>query len=266
MKVRERFEFPSWWRDGEFLAVIDIATDEGGNTPMLFVSTHVGETSEMRLLTQKWECRLAVDGVTHFHSKYFENYDRGPFVGLSAEKRMALLSSLADCVHEHGDFGITVGINCDLYDKMIDNTLRSQWGSAYTFAAQVGLLVVSRAIERDAPGDGVNILVEQGHRNCNQLIQELDSLVDKSGTRLNVKTVRKGQKLGNPVLQIADMLAYGMWRDGPIKDALSDDRGPYKHVFLWCSEELITMTWTDINAWIAKRKEWGLRRPRATAL
>jgi len=57
----------------------------------------------------------------------------------------------------------------------------------------------------------VNVLIENGHANAKQAILLIDQKQKKhSPEGLQINTYGLGGKIGNPILQAADMLAYGV--------------------------------------------------------
>lgn len=63
--------------------MIDLGYDEGGACDILLVSLQFGQTSELQILREKWEARLGT--IKYFHSKDYDNFSHGVFVGLSPD-------------------------------------------------------------------------------------------------------------------------------------------------------------------------------------
>jgi hypothetical protein len=245
---------------------MDLGIDEGGAGTCLCVSLHVGDTAAQKLLSEKWDRRLQVAGIECFHSKDYDNYAGGVFGGTSRADRRALLRDLAGFVHEAGDVGLTVTIDTALYDRLATNEFKSQWGAAYSFAAQIGMIGISDVLGQwGASNERVNVIIERGHRNCEQLVQQLRSIQGQEGHRLKINFAGSAPKKGNPILQVADMLAYGFWSgvDSDIYKAVHVDSGTYQSFTLRCREDLINRTFDDIRAAVARRKSSRERRPKS---
>lgn len=242
--------------------MIDLGYDEGGACDILLVSLQFGQTSELQILREKWEARLGT--IKYFHSKDYDNFSHGVFVSLSRPERKVLLDDLSTLIHEHVDLGITSRIDRVLYERITNQPFRSEWGSAYSFAAQMGLLVARTALEDWRLGnERVNILIESGHRNAAQVVEQLARLTEENEF-LNVNEVSTASKKGNPILQSADMLAYGEWenmkgRASEVYDALHIDRGTYQAVWFDCSQELIEVSTHGIDALRQHRRDFWLK-------
>jgi len=68
-------------------------------------------------------------------------------------------------------------------------------------------------LERNgATHEEINILIEEGHPNSNQAIDQIVSWKRRPGAVLRITSERLGNKIDNPILQAADMVAYGWWQ------------------------------------------------------
>jgi len=241
--------------------MIDLGYDEGGAGEILLVSLQFGDTSELRTLKEKWNIRLG--NVAYFHSKEFKNISDGVFSGLDRGKRLSLLNDLSDLIHKHIDLGVTVRIDIKLYDSITTQAFRSNWGTAYSYAAQMGLLLARNVLkEWGAKEEHVNILIEEGHRNVVQVVEQFLHL-KKENEFWQVNEVGFASKKNNAILQAADMLAYGEWANmkgqaNEIYNVLHIDKGSYQALLVDCNQELIEVGSKGIEALKAYRKDYWL--------
>ncbi len=120
---------------------LSIGYDEGGSGDILLVSVQVGITEQAKKLKQKWKQRL--NGVPYFHSIDLWNFQSGVFTdsGLGRAERSALLSNLADLIHDRLIIGLTAKISTKEYLAHTTNHFRSQHGTAYTYCVTTLILM-----------------------------------------------------------------------------------------------------------------------------
>jgi hypothetical protein len=87
---------------------------------------------------------------------------------------------------------------------------RSNFGSAYTMAIQIMMIEVHRDLwARKRTHESANFLLEEGPH----IYQAMDLLENKNKDNpeafVKINSVGKGSKQGNPILQAADLLAFG---------------------------------------------------------
>lgn len=131
-------------------------------------------------------------------------------------------------------------------------------------------LLLARTIlhDWDLGEERANILIEDGHRNSAQLVQQL-MLLTKRNEFLLVNEVGAASKRDNPILQAADMLAYGDWASmtglqSDIYDALHGYRGTYQAFPFECTQELIETAPRGIDAVKEDRRQFWLTQRKNT--
>jgi hypothetical protein len=215
---------PSWWDEESCLVAIDLGYDEGGSGDRLLVSVQIGVTGNARKLKKMWKERLP-PRLPYFHSKDFGNRAGGVFtkadLGMAARKR--LLSDLTSIIHRHLIAAVTASISIGEYDSLTTQDFRSRVGTAYAFAVNACLLCAYALVVEKNLKPEFNVLIENGHRNSNQVAQILDRLQKipaeiqaNSGEDvipdLRLLSVGWGGKGDHPILQAADMMAYSEWQ------------------------------------------------------
>jgi hypothetical protein len=212
--------FPSWWNDESSLVVIDLGIDESGKSgDKLIVSALLGQTALMAKMKSKWSKDIGVAGVDFFHAKEHWNKKSKAYHGLSMTKRKSLLKSLAPHIGKYA--GLSIGVEIDLRDFEARATPRfkNTFGSAYAFGIHLMLVVLRLHLEaKKATHEGINILIEEGHKNSRQAIDQIVSWKSRPGTVLKITSEGLGNKRDNPILQAADMVAYGWWQFKSTKD------------------------------------------------
>jgi hypothetical protein len=208
---------PSWWDDEALLMAVDIGYDESGSVDTLLVTAQVGVVSKARKMKTAWRTLLREAGVPYFHSVDYDNFDDGVFKGLTREERHSLLCSLSGHVRKRMLFGITGKLTVSRYDSQTTNEFRSQWGTAYSFAIQMLMLIIHLRLEEHRLGREANVLVEGGHRHSNQVLQILEKIRKAAKIRpadipVHILSLGLGSKADHPILQTADMLAYSEWQ------------------------------------------------------
>lgn len=258
--------------------MIDFGIDEGGGDDTLLVAVQFGDTAKLRHLNQDWQAHLHDVRLKFWHSKDYRNRDSGVFAeaGMDMDARRRLLADLSALIHRDMDLGLVVKVRHSLYCERTLPVFRAEYGSAYSFAIQWGLLVTAQILNgwwgEEHQREQANILLENGHKNVNQIIEQLNLVKERTAASfLSLNNVGTGPKEGNPILQAADMLAYGHWahlndRPDEIFDALLD-RGTYQAIELTCSESIIDGTKGPLDDELLLRKRSiAYRKPkRATS-
>ncbi len=257
MRLSQCDNDPSWWDEGSILMAIDMGIDEGGDgNDKLLVSVQVGVTDQAKKLKKAWSRRLPAD-LPYFHSKDFGNYTGGVFTkaGLQRTERQKLLVDLCQIIHRRLLGGVTIHISISEYNRLTTQAFRSRHGTAYGFAVDLCMLGAYKiATEHQMKAD-LNVLIEDGHRNANQVAQILmrlqkmpdiirQYLKDEVITDLRVLSAGLGNKKDHPILQSADMLVYSEFQrvvqgDASISRALLKSDLPYVAFEAHCDGELI---------------------------
>ncbi len=230
---------------------VDLGYDESGSGDILIVSVQVAVTEQARKLKRQWKSRLSLARLEHLHAKDFGNYTGGVFTkaGLDRRERHELLQDLARLIHRHVTAGITARVSVSEYDRIIPQRFRSNTGTAYGFLIDMCLLRTHLLLnDLHLPTD-VNILIERGHANCNQVAQILGELqrvpVEVLPLPVKILTAGLGSKNDHPILQAADMLAYSRWQrmlidgDASIWNALHKPGMHYRSIPIVCDERYI---------------------------
>jgi len=189
---------------------VDLGFDESGSGDTLLVSVQVGITEQAKKLKKHWNRRLGT--LEYFHSKDFNNYTSGIFTkaGLTRPQRHTLLKDLAQIIRNRLFLGITSRVIKSQYDQNTSQEFRSRHCTAYGFLIYICVnLAAQLAAELDIKPD-FNILVEDGHRNAQQVAQGLKRLLLPEGVR--ILTSGLGSKKDHPILQASDMFAYSQWQ------------------------------------------------------
>lgn len=124
---------PSWWNDEDLLMALDVGFDEGGGGDTLLISAQVGIVSKAKKFKHGWKRDLPTE-IPYFHAIDYGNRDGGVFRGMDLSGRQKLLASLSGHVRRHLEFGFTGKVTLSNWNSQTDNTFRSQWGTAYSFA------------------------------------------------------------------------------------------------------------------------------------
>jgi hypothetical protein len=203
--------FPSWWRDESTLIMIDVGIDESMSpSGLLVMSAIVGNTGNMRKLDAEWKRDLESNGVEYFHAKDHWNMSAKPYNGLSRESREILLTKLVRHVHYRYLFAASSLVNETEYLACVSDRFRSQYGSPYGFAFQTLMVsIYVRLLERHMENQPINILIEDGHKNAQQAMVFIAEKNKRAGG-MRVNSYGLGGKKNNPILQAADMLAFGV--------------------------------------------------------
>lgn len=208
--------FPSWWIDDSNLIVIDIGIDESKSSPnpLLVVSAVVGNTSLMRKLNKEWTRDLENAGVDYFHATEHWNGSAKPYHGISRDERDKLLNRLISHIHHRFLFGASVFVDEAEYISAASARFRSQYGSPYGFAFQMLMIMILRKLHlQGRHNQPVNILIEDGHKNAQQAIGFIQDKLKRGPKGLKIGSYGLGGKKDNPILQAADMLAFGLCED-----------------------------------------------------
>ena len=260
---------PSWWGDGEILMAVDLGYDESGGGDILIVSVQVAVTEQARKLKHQWNSRLSLANLEHFHAKDFGNYTGGVFTkaGLDRHARHELLQDLARLIHRHAIAGITARVNVSEYDRIIPQRFRSNTGTAYGFLIDMCLLRTHLLLNELHLPTEVNILIERGHANSNQVTQILGDLqrvpVEILPLPVKILTAGLGSKNDHPILQAADMLAYCRWQqlldgDRAIWNELHKPGMHYRSIPMVCDEGYIRAFYTRDEG--AEKVNWYLKQ------
>lgn len=236
---------------------IDLGCDESGNGDRLLVSVQVGIYEQAKKFKKEWKKRLWP--VEYFHGVDFDNHSHGVFsrAGLKRPERLRLANDLANLIHQRLLCGVTVRLNISEYNRLTTQAFRSRFGTAYGFAVDMCLLGAYAAVTEMGLKPHFNVLIEKGHRNANQVAQILDGLrripdeimaafPGEVIPDIKILTSGLGDKTDHPILQSADMLAYGDWQqyvpnggDLTIFNALHKQGMRYVALKAYCDEELI---------------------------
>lgn len=206
--------FPSWWSEESLLIVVDVGIDESksSETSLLVVSAIIGNTGQMKKMSKSWSRDLEAIGVDYFHAKDHWNGKSKPYHGIDRPAREKLAAQLISRITRRFDFGASALVNEDEYRREASDRFRSQYGSPYAFAFQMTMAIIFLELTRQGRANQpVNILIEDGHANARQAIALIEQKNKKrSNAGLTIGTYGLGRKIGQPVLQAADMLAYGV--------------------------------------------------------
>jgi hypothetical protein len=192
--------------------VIDIGIDESLSppSPKLVVSAIVGNTARMRKLDTEWKRDLADSRVDYFHAKDHWNTFAKPYHGISTERRRNLLGQLVGHIHHRFLFAVSAIVDQAEYRSHASERFRSQYGSPYGFAFQMLMTCIFVELTKQRrENQPVNILIEDGHKNSEQAIGFIAEKKKREGG-LTIASHGVGGKRDNPILQAADMLAFGV--------------------------------------------------------
>ena len=245
---------------------LSIGYDEGGSGDILLVSVQVGITEQAKKLKQKWKQRL--NGVPYFHSIDLWNFQSGVFTdsGLGRAERSALLSNLADLIHDRLIIGLTAKISTKEYLAHTTNHFRSQHGTAYTYCVTTLILMTYLLMKQRGIRTEFNILIENGHRNAMQAVQILDRYKVPQPVPVpdfKILSVGLGSKVDHPILQAADMLAYCKHQqhthgDTEIYKALHRIGSPYSTETISLDRRAFLSTQQHVAEWADKCRDYWL--------
>jgi len=252
--------------------VIDIGIDESAPSAQgtLVLSAMIGQTSKMKRLDRKWKADLERYNVAYFHAKEHWNRRSKAYSRISMQKRQELLSRLVGHIHKYSNVGLSVSIDPQEYADLTTPPFRSEWGSAYAFAIQMLIILVHFELKeseekgRSHKNELANVLIEGGHKNTQQAFEIISKAVGKVGDDsafIRVKSVGVGGKKDNPILQAADLLAYGwcqrisMGKSQMLDKLAGAGAPPEKFKALDLSVELVEMLKRDIDAHAQRRND-----------
>jgi hypothetical protein len=111
---------------------------------------------------------------------------------------------LLERIKRRVDFGISAYIDESLYGKLTSQRFRSQWGAPYSFCVHTVLGKLRLLLDEEKKSqERVNVVLEAGHRNIGQVIEQL-----KRHGWPQLGSVGIDKKMDQPALQAADLLAY----------------------------------------------------------
>jgi hypothetical protein len=190
--------------------VIDCGVDESERDGTLIVSAILAKTAMMQKLSQRWSADLRRMKVECFHATDHWNLNAKPYNGLSTGKRRELLDCLCGHVGNYVEFGVSVEVNQAEYKGITSDRFRSQFGSAYTMAIQILMIEIHRDLwQRKQTAEPVNILLERGPHIYQAMTLLKENNQGNPEAFVKINSVGEGVKCGNPILQAADLLAYG---------------------------------------------------------
>jgi hypothetical protein len=192
--------------------VIDVGIDESksSGSSLLVVSAIVGNTSLMRKFDREWKRDLTAKGVDYFHATEHWNGSSKAYHGISRSEREELLASLVGHIHHRFLFAASSIVDEDEYRSCASERFRSQYGSPYGFAFQMLMTCIFVELVRQGKqNQPINILIEDGHRNSQQAMGFIRDKKKKEGG-LTIDSYGLDGKKDNPILQAADMLAFGV--------------------------------------------------------
>ncbi len=240
---------PSWWDDEALLMAVDLGYDEGGCGDTLLVSVQAGIVQKAKKLKTSWKADLNKAKIPFFHSVDYSNFDGGQFRGMSRQSRQELLSSLTGHIRKRLLFGMTAKVTLSYYNAEATPHIRSVWGTAYSFAIQMLMLITHEIMEKQNLGIDINVLIEDGHANSEQMLQILGRIKKAYKTRpseipFNILNHGLGSKKDHPILQAADMLAYSDWqrlqqKNREIYDALHVKGSRYRAGYVDLDKQLV---------------------------
>jgi hypothetical protein len=263
--------FPSWWNDKDGLIVIDLGIDESeiGRTRTLVLAAIIGQTSRLRKLDREWKKDLERFNVKFFHAKEHWNRKSKAYSGISVQKRKDLLARLVGHIHKYASAGLAVAIDPEEHISLTTPRFRSSWGSPYAFAIQILVILIRLELEKEEKegrcrkDEPVNVLIEDGHRNTRQAFEILSKGIGEDAGFLRMKSVGIGGKKDNPILQAADLIAYGCCQEMSrgVSKTLSKLVGakPEKFKLLRADAGTIELIKRDIHADFKRRRELRLK-------
>jgi hypothetical protein len=192
--------------------VINVGIDESKSGSLLVVSGIVGKTSLMHKLDTKWKAELATAGVDYFHAKEHWSLRSKAYHDISTAERETLLDRLVGHLHHRFLFGASTLIDEVEYRAATSERFRSQYGSPYAWGFQVLMVVILvELIRQRRQNQPINILIEDGHANSKQAIGFIERKKKLNNPKgLKVGSHGLGGKRDNPILQAADLLAFGI--------------------------------------------------------
>lgn len=246
--------------------MIDCGIDESkqSRTSWLVVSAVIGRTKEMRTLKKHWSQDLGAYGVDYFHAKDHWNLKAPNYHNLGMDDRKILLKKLMKDFQKNVERGFSVYVDEEAYKGFTTPRFRSNFGSAYAFSIQVlYVMIYQYLMSKGRDREGVNVLIEDGHRNARQAFEIAGNAKKKPDPVLNINTYGLGGKEGNPILQAGDLLAFSSCQhivlgESSMFEQLADLCG--NHIaYVKCSEELVDAAKTGIEANLQRLRELRLR-------
>jgi hypothetical protein len=180
---------------------------------ILVVSAILGQTSCLKKFAQRWRVDLDRYGVDYFHARKHWNGSARCYNHISVRKRRDLLAGLAANIGKYCVASLGVEIDINEFNSNASERFKNTFGSAYAYGVHL-LLVMIRiflSLTNDTHQD-INIVIEDGHKNANQAIEQISRWKRKPGTVLKISSFGLGDKKSYPILQAADLVAYGWWQ------------------------------------------------------
>lgn len=195
---------------------VHLEFDESGSADVILVSMQIATLERAKKLKRAWNSELKKAKVKYFHAVDFKKaVGEGVFGHLERMERTVLLGKLSGFIRSKAEIGLSSWVNIKQYDQQTTSDYRAEFGTAYTHAINTLMLGAHLYCEAFHLGHDVHILIEDGHKNSDQAAGILKDMQKANGhpdALFNIMTVGTGCKKDSPLLQSADMLAYGEWQ------------------------------------------------------
>ncbi|HEY1709618.1 MAG TPA: DUF3800 domain-containing protein [Rhizomicrobium sp.] len=235
---------------GGWAIVIEVQCgfDESGThagSPFLCVAGYVIDQAQMAAFDDDWNATLAWSELPH-RLEYFRMSEcapdpgNGPFRGLSKGQRIQVASRMIGTIKRHTYAGIAVSINeQEFHEAMPPHPLI---GTPYTFCAHVLLAGISNLIDARPEIERAAYIFEAGHASAPEA-NAIMTLLFKSpdaAQRHRYNGHAFVPKVGNPIVQAADLLAWQCYTakkrelagHPPRRDFVSLTQHPHRHVHI----------------------------------
>ena len=192
--------------------------DDSGQDPGNMVSTLAGylaRESSWEEFEQEVEPIFEKYGVNVLHAKDLES-TRGEFKGWKLIKKQAFVARVCAAMAKHSILGVSMSVAKDTYDLCADESQRRRTNRPHTFCMNVIVDWLLRDIRtgRAVWSEGVEIILESGHKNNPEAIQAFQNIIEQHQLQNVLRSITCVHKTQCRAIQMADLFAFYSRREG----------------------------------------------------
>jgi hypothetical protein len=205
--------YPLLFSGVRYLALLQAYCDESTHKDEIFtVAGWVATKDEWKILAEKWEARLARNGLTYFHATDCAG-GFNDFAHLSKPERESLDTDLIGYMTERQLVGFAVSVSWSDFLNLIQEDPHAKEylnSDPYFIATQLIVISICNAVKDNAPQNyDIAFFFEQNEKVSGQAKQIYDDLRRKDASIAPyMGTLTYGEKRKMPPLQVADELAF----------------------------------------------------------
>lgn len=243
---------PGRLRKRNLVALQYYIDDSGKNDPPVFVlGGFVAPVENWLAFSREWQSALD-DTPTISHFKMADaNRNNGVFRGCSRSERDEKVSRLARIIRDHVEFGITIAIPHDAYDRVFKGKMMKEWDTPYHLAHSLIMGRLHKALTAVGNTEEVDVIFDRQLDHEQQILAAYNAMGGYQEMEARMRFPNGPQfaddKISLP-LQAADMLVWHIrrsWREGKDRLRLLSAAGPIlaDEVFaineLWLEDDLL---------------------------